>query len=296
MNSNILLLMSFLLFISCKNKDNEGTPDDYAIDDNLITLTNLDETLEECSGLIMIDGVLWAHNDNGNPKIYSIPENEASIDQKVNIINTLNIDWEDLALDNTYLYIGDFGNNSGERQDLAIYKVPKINLPDDTEAETLFFLFEDQNNFNNTTSMHNFDCEAMITFEDNIYLFSKNHLNHQTKRYKRSKDPGVQIAEKIDEFNVDGLITGADIDLATNTLCLLGYNIEGDIYAPFIWIFYDFSGNDFFGGKSKRVNFPIQAQMEGIAFKGNGKFLLASENENGEVASLYLFDAEKWKE
>ena len=297
MNSRTLLFILILTLFSCKNKDDDGSPSNYSIEDNLIMLTLLDESLSECSGLIMYHDTLWTHNDSGNdPKIYSIPEDQADIDEKVNITNASLVDWEDIAQDDDFIYIGDFGNNSGERQDLTIYKVPKSNLPDDTEAEKLYFLFSDQTNFNNPSSMHNYDCEAMITFEESIFIFSKNHLDKKTRRYKLTKSPGIQVAQKVDEFDVDGLITGAGFDKNSNTLCLLGYNPNDTNFDPFVWIFYDFSGTDFFNGKSKRVNLPIQAQTEGICYKENGKFLISSEDENGDMASLYLFDAEKWKE
>ena len=297
MDSRLLLLISILVLLTCKNKDDDGPASNYSIEDNLITLTLLDESLLECSGLVMVNDTLWTHNDSGNdPKIYSIPEDEASIDEKVNITNAALSDWEDIAQDDHYIYIGDFGNNSGERQDLTIYKVPKSNLPDDTEAEALYFLFSDQTNFNNANSMHNYDCEAMVTFGEDIFIFSKNHIDNKTKRYKLSKDPGVQVAQKIDEFDVDGLITGAGFDKTTNTLCLVGYNPNDTNFDPFVWIFYEFPDTDFFSGKSKRVNLAIQSQTEGICFKGDGKFLISSEHENDTKASLYLFDAEKWKE
>ncbi len=290
----ILLGFAILLFSFCKNDDNESS--NYETEDNLIKLSDLDNDINESSGLVKVDQVLWTHNDSdGANKIYSIIEDTGEIDQKVNIDNATNSDWEDIAVDASHLYIGDFGNNSGERQDLTIYKIPKSVLPADTDAEKIFFIFSDQTSFNNSNNMHNFDCEAMIATANELFIFSKNHVDLQTKLYSLPKTPGVYTADRVDAFDVEGLITGAAMDEVTNTLCLLGYNKDGSDFLPFVWIFYDYTGTDFFNGTSKRINLPIQAQTEGICFKGNGEYIISSENEGNTEASIYLFDADKWK-
>lgn len=267
------------------------------MEDNLVHLSTLDDELNESSGMLYINGELWTHNDSGDEaKIYRIPETDSSIDERVNIESATHKDWEDIAQDDTHVYIGDFGNNSGKRQDLVIYKVPKAPLPEDVEAETIRFVFPDQLSFNNSNNMHNFDCEAMVLVDNKLYLFSKNHVDQKTKLYQLPTDPGVYTARLLTTFDSDGLITGAGIDKTTNTLCLLGYTISGVNFNPFVWIFYDFEGANFFDHKMKRVNLPILAQTEGICFKNDGQFLISSEDESGTEATLYLFDAAKWKE
>lgn len=297
MKQKLLSIFILLLLFGCENNDDHDSSKDYGTEDNLITLTSLNSDLRESSGLILMNDLLWSHNDSGdNALIYNISENSPEIYKTAAITNANNSDWEDIAQDNSHLYIGDFGNNSGEREDLSIYKIPKANLPEDTEAEIIKFIFSDQTVFENTSSMHNFDCEAIIATEEHLYLFSKNHLDQQTKLYKLPKEPGTYFANRIDIFDADGLITGAGFDKTSNTLCLLGYNTINEAFHPFIWILYDFNEQDFFGGKTKRVNLPILTQMEGICAKGNDIFLISSENEDGTGPSLYSFDAGKWKE
>ena len=43
----------------------------------------------------------------------------------ISIANASNIDWEDLAENDTHLFIADIGNNNGNRQDLKIYTILK---------------------------------------------------------------------------------------------------------------------------------------------------------------------------
>jgi len=83
---------------------------------------NLIESISETSGLIYYDNKLITHNDSGNAaELYEINSVNGSITRTITISNATNIDWEDIAQDDTYIYIGDIGNNSGSRTDLKFY-------------------------------------------------------------------------------------------------------------------------------------------------------------------------------
>ncbi|WP_240743145.1 hypothetical protein, partial [Ilyomonas limi] len=89
--------------------------------------TNLNTKLNETSGLLWWNNQVWTHNDSGGePALYAVDSSTGKIIRKVTVSNATNIDWEDLAQDDNYIYIGDFGNNAqGNRNDLKIYKVKK---------------------------------------------------------------------------------------------------------------------------------------------------------------------------
>ena len=82
-------------------------------------------------------------------------------------------DWEDLAMDEQFLYIGDFGNNGGNRQDMLVYKVALSQINPSTSnadmTQSLSVQYEDQTTFDNEAYKHNFDCEAMIVLGDSLY-------------------------------------------------------------------------------------------------------------------------------
>ena len=50
------------------------------------------------------------------------------------IANALNLDWEALALSPTSVFIGDVGNNMGNRSTLAIYRIDRSALLPTTSA------------------------------------------------------------------------------------------------------------------------------------------------------------------
>lgn len=82
--------------------------------------------LNESSGAIFFNDKLIIHNDSGNEnKLYELDTNSRVITRTVTVTNATNVDWEDITQDNTSIYIGDIGNNNGDRNDLKIYKINK---------------------------------------------------------------------------------------------------------------------------------------------------------------------------
>jgi len=90
---------------------------------------NLVNTLDETSGLILWNKRLWTHNDSEDLNIYALDTINGNILQSVQLTGTVNKDWEEISHDKDYIYIGDFGNNSGgNRTDLKILKISKNSI------------------------------------------------------------------------------------------------------------------------------------------------------------------------
>ena len=245
-----------------------------------VKIENLSTKVNETSGLIWFANGVWTHNDSGGEAaIYKLDSETGTIIQTVFIANGQNIDIEDIAQDDEYIYVGDFGNNYGTREDLIIYKLKKSEISEEPElsviAEFITFKYLDQNNFNKKNRTNNFDCEAVISRGDYLYLFTKNWVNQETKCYKLPKEAGNYELDVFQQFNIRGLITGADFNLAKQNLILLGY----ENFIPFAWLIWDFKDDYFFGGNKKRVDFPyIQgAQTEGICFQNSEDILISCE-------------------
>src|SRR4051812_45510552 len=124
-----IILCLTIVSISCKKNTTVTTPvNTVHPDTTLITgiKATLPAVLKESSGLCYTDGQLWSFGDSGNPDaIYKIDTTTGAILQTVTIANYPNTDWEDITADALYIYIGDFGNNSGDRTDLKILRVKK---------------------------------------------------------------------------------------------------------------------------------------------------------------------------
>ncbi|MDA3945024.1 MAG: hypothetical protein PF694_15960 [Bacteroidetes bacterium] len=264
-------------------------------------LFELDKIMEETSGLEFYNGLLWTHNDSGGDALlYGMDTVQGKIVQRIALANSNNRDWEDVTLDENYFYAGDFGNNAATRKDLLVYRFPLSGIPaqgDATvEAEKIHFRFPDQTVFERNWDSNNFDCEAMVAGKEYLYLFSKNRGDQQTKLYRLPKKPGNYVAELIDTFNSQGLITGATYDSENKKLALIGYAHK--TWQPFVWLFYGFDEEDFFGGYHRRLDLLnlITVQAEGIVFVSPNQLMISAESTKTFSARMFRFDAAPYTE
>jgi hypothetical protein len=254
---------------------------------------NLLPKVSESSGVVLSNGFLWTHNDSGNPNaFYKVDTSNGKVLQSIFITNFSNTDWEDIAADSQYIYIADCGNNDGIRKDLKILKVDKSLFLNDTSqivnvtAEAINFNYVDQTSFI-SSSTHNFDCEAIVSVGDSIYLFSKNRGDFKSRIYPLTKNPGTYTIHPTGEFNVNGLITGADYIPEDNKVVLIGY--QSSHKNSFLYYLDDFRADSFFTGNNRRVeisNSKQDWQTEGICFNGKDRLFLTCESTN-IPAALY---------
>ncbi|MBK9638109.1 MAG: T9SS type A sorting domain-containing protein [Bacteroidetes bacterium] len=238
--------------------------------------------LNESSGLTFLDGKLWSFSDSGNPNdIYRIDTVTNTIFQTVDVSNATNVDWEDMASNNDYLFVGDFGNNNGNRQDLKIYRINKSALTPTTTSVTasiINFSFSDQTSFVSNPTNHNFDCEAMIFLNDSIHLFSKNWVDFQTKHYILPNSPGTHVAQLRETLNTGFLVTGATVQ-QFGVISLIGYLRTGTKPVS-LYMLYDYKNNLFFNGNKRKFDLSTQniyGQVEGVEFFNNSLAFVSNE-------------------
>jgi len=268
------------------------------ISQNFVTpeiLTSLDEDLNETSGLINLGGEIWTHNDKGGEaELYQIDVTDGSILRTVTVQNATNIDWEDLAKDEVYMYLGDIGNNEGSRTDLKIYKISRYALQnfDEVYADIINFSYNDQTSFVPNYHNTNFDCESIVSFQDDLYLFTKNWVDYQTNCYKLSNQPGTHVAEYQNTFDVNCLVTGAEVNAGSDLLTFIGYNLSGGSYT---WLFDNFSGSNFFNGQSTKLIWTSLTQIEGICQNDDNDFFISSEEFAGIIdPTLFSLDVSSY--
>lgn len=267
----------------------------------------LSDTLIETSGLQMAGNFLWSFNDGGGAAaIYRIDTVSRKVYQVVNLENATNIDWEDIAFDGTYFYIGDFGNNeNGGRKDLKIYKFALSDIPDyaSNQAATIpkekieVISFKYSNQLNPVPSPKRdstrFDCEAMIVDNGKIHLFSKNWIDLNTTHYViNSLTAGSYTADSLESFQTDYLVTGADKAPEQNVVVFIGY-LPPPYGNHFMQILSDYSNGYYFNGNKRRLDLPGPLQMgqaEGIAFRNNSYGYISNEKLYFVTQKLRSFD------
>lgn len=286
--SPLIFLCALLGMISCKPA---GVEESFPTLDQASKTVELPARVRESSGLAWAGGTLWTHNDSGDdPLLYQVDTNGVILRQ-VFIREARAVDWEDLSRDSAFLYIGDFGNNKGRRNDLAVYRLPITALSsgaDTIEPQTIIhFRYADQWVYAFKGKRHNFDCEALAAAGDSLYLFSKNHLDGQVRMYALPRRAGRYVPEPSARFNARGRITGAAFDPVSGTLALLGEGQRQFKKTAFIWLFRGFPANRLREGQRFDLN-AVSPRAEAIAFADTANLWISAEGFGGKRPKLYL--------
>jgi hypothetical protein len=261
---------------------------------------NQPDILKENSGMIFWDNLLWQHNDGGgDAAIYGLDTMNNTIIRRFSIKNGFNLDWEDIAQDDKFIYVGDFGNNlNGGRPKFTIYKIAKADIEHVTGnvsiiAEIINYTYENQPAVPviGASNATNFDCEAMIALDNKIFLFTKQWKGNKTVLYELDNSTKTQVAKIKDSLIVDGLITGADIHSDKKRIVLTGYTKTG---IRFLFLLHDFIGFDFFKGIKQKVILSGFAQTESVAFINEGYICLGSEALMGTMPRLEMLNINKF--
>jgi hypothetical protein len=272
----------------------------YSTTNYSLSLVNtLSDVLQENSGLIRVGNLLYTFNDSGSGAVIYELDTLGTVIRTIVITGATNVDWEAITSNSTHVFIGDAGNNNGNRHDLCLYRFLKSDLALDTvQADKLPFYWSDQTQFTSLPNANNYDCEAIVADADSITLFSKNWEDLQTRRYRLPCFWSDTLAAQLrDSFAVDGLITDACVDTVLNRSYLLGYKNNGNnFYTSFVWCLWDYQDQQVFSGNRRRVevgNVLAVAQTEGIALKASNKGYISSEKVSSVITiapKLFQFD------
>lgn len=240
-------------------------------------VSTIPDSVYETSGIVAKDGKFISFNDSGGEaSLYFFSGNSEEV-KKSRISDISNVDWESIAYDGENFYIGDVGNNFGRRDTLTIYKIPSGIVPGETQidkAEPITFSYLEEAS-HTASGWYSNDCEAMFWYNDSLYLFSKDWVNLNTTVYVLPDQPGHYDLGPRVSYEVDALITGADVFIPGNEVVLVGYRK----YVP-ILIRYSFESDPSLincGGKAMKFPVRIGAQTEGVCFDDAGRIFVTSE-------------------
>lgn len=245
----------------------------------------LSDSLRETSGLTFLKDKLYTLNDSGNTnEIFEIDKNSGKILKKIQT-NFPNKDWEAITNDGEHLYIGDFGNNAGNRKDLTIYKVDSLN-----KSSKILFNYAEQKDFSTNYLNHDFDaesmyCDSVLGF---LHLFSKEWKSQNISHYLI--DPLIikdktQSLKKLESIYLGFVAT--DISYYNEKLYVVGYTKKAKV---FLAIFAENEEGLFFSNPPKKYRLGSAltiGQIEGVAVNQNGIYI------SNESFAKFIFNAKQ---
>lgn len=255
-------------------------------------MAHLPKSAKEISGMIFTAEGFWVHNDSDNGPYIMLMTAEGLIKTVKKITHAVNFDWEDIAADREgNLFIGDIGNNINIRRTLQVYKVanPLKNSEMRVPAEIIEFNYPNQKSFPPKNNELIYDAEALIYFNDSLFIFNKNRslpYDGYVRAYKIPAKPGKYQAQLVDSIYLGGKnsfnswITGADISRDGKRLALLS--------SDKVWVFENFKGSHFFKGAIHLIKLNHFSQKEAICFDDKNDLVIADELfENIMGGNLY---------
>jgi hypothetical protein len=287
MNTLKLLLIMLLLVVSGCKKGKNNTPrlDLGQIEDN---------RLNEISGMDnsqINKDVFWLHNDSGDSaQIFAIDKKGKHLG-KFMLKNIENRDWEDIAVgpgpinDQSYIYIGDIGDNEAIYDVKYIYRIkePRINfdkIPFDSsiqDVETITYKYPDGPR----------DAETLMIdpLTKNLIIVSKREesVHVYVLLFPQNTD-SIIIPQQIASLPITQ-VTGGDISNSGKKIILKNYEI---IY---YWIREQRQSlQDAFSQLPDHLPYIVEPQGEAICWSNDEKgYFTTSEEADNIEAQLYFY-------
>ena len=248
----------------------------------IVSEIELPSSVYETSGLEKVDNNLITLNDSGNkPVLYYLNESGKLIIER-NFSELQNNDWEDLTVDDEFIYIADIGNNFDTRDNLRIIKAP-LDITDNS-FEIINFYYPEQEDFSfKQRSMY--DAEGLISVANYLLIFTKNRAKKITEIYKIPKKEGNYKAKLIGEIDTESIVTAADYN---KKLKLLVLTSTKDFNEYYIHKIKNFNISRLKKLSVESYEIPIgKTQVESIKIIDKDTFWITSEAEI--MGSPYLY-------
>jgi hypothetical protein len=307
--SGIVLLLPFLLLCLCiasahhwagaveppSAKLSERTIDGYNPPVHLANLEN--QSINESSGIAASrqnTNILWTHNDSGDgPFVYAF-DRQGKHRGVWQVAGAKAIDWEDIAVGpgpkrgQSYLYLGDIGDNSKNRNEIVVYRVaePRITPSDSISTVKTPRVTELADVIHLKYPDGKFDAESLLVHPTtgDMYIITK--IRGAAAGVYKLKAPlqvtGVSTLVRVGEVRLSdmfvGWVTGADISPDGHRVALCDYLGAGELILPnkagiaFDEIWHGTPTpveiGDYRGG--------VRRQGEAICYSADGRALLAT--------------------
>ena len=243
--------------------------------------------IREASGIVASrkhPGVFWVHNDSGNPPaLFAVRRNGSLI--RAFSVGVPNVDWEDVALDDSgHLYIGDIGNNDTRLPLRAVYQLDEPDpFQEPKEKRPLAVLTACYYRF---APGNRFDAEGLVVAKGQALLVSKTFDGRDAEIHAIPFNPPAQLFKPAIPERVGSLpgftkpVTGASLSADGMRLAVCSLDAVG-VYEK----------SDKAAWKRLAIRpFRCDDQVEAIAWDGDDLILA------GERRGLYKIPVNSWRE
>ncbi len=267
--------------------------------------------ISEMSGIVRSrwqENVWWVHNDSGDrPRIFAVDSTgavhvapwhsdehaagaDASKSEKsawpgVQLGAAAHIDYEDIAVEDSTLYLGDIGNNGNARRDLGIYVIREPFYYDrrTRPVKHLPIRYPDQETF--PAQEWDFDAESLFVDDGTLYVLTKHRKGQQidvsesgTKLYRLDTEytHRVNTLTLVDRHDSIPPPTAAALSPSGDRLAVLGY--------ASVWLFpRPEDDTHWLSTEPRRIDLPAEQSKQAEAVTWDDPHTLRITNEQRDV-------------
>ncbi|MDT4896907.1 MAG: hypothetical protein QOH25_1984 [Acidobacteriota bacterium] len=262
-----------------------------------------DKAIDESSGIVASrrhPDFFWTHNDSGDgPFLYAF-DRRGGKRGTWRVTDAKAVDWEDITAGpgtqpgQSFLYVGDIGDNSKERREIIVYRVAEPVItgadadtnrfePQQTEpAEAIHLRYAD--------GKHDAEALAVHPITGDLYIITKTRNTTSAAAVYKLSAPfstsTVNTLEKVGDIRVPslfpGMITGADISPDGRKIILCDYFNAYEMSLP------ERSGgsfDDLWKQPVAIVRLGMRQQGEAVCYRLDGQAILAT-SENSPAALI----------
>ncbi|MFN4147191.1 MAG: PE-PGRS family protein [Runella sp.] len=248
------------------------------------------DDLNEASGLAdshKQPGLLWSHEDAASPNELFLINRQGQIVAKM-ITPFGNLDWEDIAIgpgpitNETYLYVGDIGDNANSIDVKTIYRFIEPSSPQNpiTNFDRIRFRYPDGT----------FDAETLLLdpITKDLYVVTKWLANAHLYRlpYPQNTE-SIITAQKVGQMTIGNDLTGGSISTDGREIIVRGYSAihywQRKIDEPLTEILLR--------APLKNLPYVVEPQGEAVCFDKDGKgYFTLSERRLVPTVNLYFYE------
>lgn len=253
-------------------------------DDTVADLTITDSyplppQLSESSGLYCLNNQALTINDSGNPATVFTIDSIARIVAQSSLEKP-NVDWEAITASHDAIFVGDIGNNRGNRSSLSIEVLDRDTM---SHLRSLSIDYDGYKAGQNVPYAHDYDAEAMTWHDGKLLIFSKSWASRVSHVYEVDENAGHQtLKAKAHIEGLPGVITGADWDNTRQQYVVVGY--ASDPFGNFDTFLAEITPEF---AVSRLWPLPGHDQVEGICVAEDGSYWVSQESVGTTQASLF---------
>jgi len=289
-NPIILSLVATVFFVGCSTQS--ATNSMLVKTATLLVEAPLPAIVEETSGLVCLaDGHFLTINDSGHAATVFQLNARGEVLQQFSI-DGANRDWEAMTIHQDQLWIGDIGNNSGTRSGGDLYQTSlQLRSEQQNPAEKTSFVYSDMPRPPLQVYQHDFDAEAIVSANQQLWLFNKAWQSDHSSVYQLTMNNGSTTAARVATIQgLPGVITGGAFSSTHQVFVLTGYarfrdNVLNmalhDDYRPFLAVL------DTRFKLQKTVPIAQGGQIEAICIDAQQQLWLTQEKSKRRPALLW---------